>query len=109
MSLNESISMSYKHNNLMAMRKNYWNDDVSERVRHEKIDFQNLLNELNIYVDANEDDAKFLFFSLPSIVIVKGYALGFSHDSVRQLITQHIKTNKQQLQQKSTLKIQYQM
>lgn len=28
--------MSYKHNNLMAMRQNYWNDESSSIVQAEK-------------------------------------------------------------------------
>ena len=101
--------MSYKHNNLMAMRENYWNSDDSIKVSQEKSALQQTLQELGIFEQASIDDAKYVFFGLPSIIIVKGYALGFMHDQVQQLIVQHIQTNRQQLQQRSPLKIQYQM
>ncbi|ANF81834.1 hypothetical protein A3K93_06265 [Acinetobacter sp. NCu2D-2] len=101
--------MSYKHNNLMAMRENYWNDQNSSQVIQEKAALQRTLNQLEVFENASEDDAKYVFFSLPSIIIVKGYALGFLNETVQQLIVQHIQTNKQQLQQRSPLKIQYQM
>lgn len=101
--------MSYKHNNLMAMRENYWNSDDSIKVSQEKSALQQTLQELGIFEQASIDDAKYVFFGLPSIIIVKGYALGFMHDQVQQLIIQHIQTNRQQLQQRSPLKIQYQM
>lgn len=101
--------MSYKHNNLMAMRENYWNSDDSIKISKEKTALQHTLQELGIFEQASIDDAKYVFFGLPSIIIVKGYALGFMHDQVQQLIIQHIQTNKQQLQQRSPLKIQYQM
>ncbi len=95
--------MSYKHNNLMAMRQNYWNDQVSGQVQQEKVFLQSTLIQHGVFSSATLDDAKYLFFGLPSIVIVKGYALGFMHDSVQHLIHQHIQTNKQQLQQRSEL------
>lgn len=104
-----SVIMSYKHNNLMAMRENYWNDQNSSQVIQEKAALQRTLNQLEVFENASEDDAKYVFFSLPSIIIVKGYALGFLNETVQQLIVQHIQTNKQQLQQRSPLKIQYQM
>lgn len=100
--------MSYKHNNLMAMRQNFWNDH-STQVLQEKLYLQNILIEQGVFQDATLDDAKYLFFHLPSIIIVKGYALGFKHEVVKNLIHQHIQTNLQQLQQRSSLKIQYQM
>lgn len=101
--------MSYKHNNLMAMRENYWNSDDSIKVSQEKSALQQTLQALGVFEQPSLDDAKYVFFGLPSIIIVKGYALGFMHDQVQQLIVQHIQTNKQQLQQRSALKIQYQM
>lgn len=101
--------MSYKHNNLMAMRQNYWNDQASSQVQQEKVFLQSTLMQHGVFTDATLEDAKYLFYGLPSIVIVKGYALGFMHDSVQRLIHQHIQTNKQQLQQRSELKIQFQM
>ena len=101
--------MSYKHNNLMAMRENYWNTTDSLKVSQEKLTLQQMLQEHGIFESPSLDDARYVFFGLPSIIIVKGYALGFMHEKVQQLIVQHIQTNKQQLQQRSPLKIQYQM
>lgn len=101
--------MSYKHNNLMAMRQNYWNDKLSSQVQQEKVFLQTTLMQQGVFSSATLEDAKYLFFSLPSIIIVKGYALGFMHETVQNLIYQHIQTNKQQLQQRSELKIQFQM
>ncbi|MDM1244015.1 hypothetical protein [Acinetobacter indicus] len=101
--------MSYKHNNLLAMRQNYWNDNDSPRVLQEKQFLQQVLVEHDIFQDATLDDAKYLFFNLPSIIIVKGYAHGFLHESVQSLILKYIDENKQMLQQKSTLKIKFRM
>lgn len=64
--------MSYKHNNLMAMRQSYWNDNHSDAVLIEKQFFQKILIENGIFENASLDDAKYLFFSLPSVIIVKG-------------------------------------
>ncbi|OTG63532.1 hypothetical protein B9T25_13635 [Acinetobacter sp. ANC 4470] len=101
--------MSYKHNNLMAMRQNYWNDTLSTQVLHEKKFFQEILIQHGIYTTTTEDDAKYLFFSLPSIIIVKGYSLGFQHDAVQAMIFQHIQDNETMLKQKSDIKIQFNM
>lgn len=101
--------MSYKHNNLMAMRQNYWNDTASNQVGVEKRFFQQLLQQCDIFTTPSENDAKYLFFSLPSIVIVKGYALGFMHDSVQSMIIDYIQNNKVILQQKTHVKIQFRM
>ena len=99
--------MSYKHNNLMAMRENYWKDTHSTQVKSEKQFFQHILKEHGICLTPSDDDAKYLFFSLPSIIIVKGYALGFTHDSVRAMIYQHVQNNESTLKQKSNIKIQF--
>jgi hypothetical protein len=101
--------MSYKHNNLMAIRQNYWNDNISNNVLTEKKFLQNLLNDQHIYSNASSEDAKYLFFSLPSIIIVKGYSLGFQHDQVKTLILEFIAKNKDVLKSKSISKIQYRM
>lgn len=101
--------MSYKHNNLMAIRQNYWNDSFSKNVKIEKKFFQTLLNEQHIYADASLEDAKYLFFNLPSIIIVKGYSMGFQNDLVKNMIIEFIDNNKLSLQNKSILKIQYRM
>ena len=53
--------MSYKHNNLMAMRQRYWDDTESSHVNAEKALFQQLLVETEIFPAANLDDAKQLF------------------------------------------------
>lgn len=101
--------MSYKHNNLMAMRQNYWNDTHSAQVESEKQFFQQVLIEHAIYPTPSEEDAKYLFFSLPSIIIVKGYALGFKHGTVQAMIFKHLQTHKTILQHKSDIKIQFRM
>lgn len=93
----------------MAMRQNYWNDTDSAQVANEKQFFQRTLIEHQIYTAPSEDDAKYLFFSLPSIIIVKGYALGFKHDSVQAMIFKHIQDNRSILKQKSNIKIQFRM
>lgn len=69
--------MSYKHNNLMAMRQSYWNDNHSDAVLIEKQFFQKILIENGIFENASLDDAKYLFFSLPSVIIVKGMRMVF--------------------------------
>lgn len=103
-----AYSMSYKHNNLWAMRERYWNDQ-NDTVNSEKLYFQRILEELDVFPEAHVDDAKSLFFSLPSIIIVKGYALGFQHPIVHNLIVKHIQQHKIALQQRNHVKIQYKM
>lgn len=100
--------MSYKHNNLMAMRLNYWSDELSDQVIHEKITLQSILCDNGIFNNATIEDAKYLFFSLPSHIIVKGFAKGFDDESVKSLISLFIQKNKTALICRSTLKIQYQ-
>lgn len=101
--------MSYKHNNLMAMRQNYWNDTHSTQVNLEKNELQNMLNEYGIFEQPSLDDVKYFFFSLPSIIIVKGYALGFANSTVKEMISQFIEQNKSLLMQRTELKISYRM
>jgi hypothetical protein len=101
--------MSYKHNNLLAMREQYWSDEQSPQVQQEKTYFCHLLQELDVYSNPTTEDAKYLFFNLPSIVIVKGYALGFQDPQVYDLILRFIEQYKVQLAQKSCVKIQYKM
>ena len=55
------------------MRQSWWNDESNPSVKIEKQFFQNTLNELGVYEAASLDDVKYFFFSLPSIIIVKGY------------------------------------
>ena len=99
--------MSYKHNDLWAMRERYWHDANSEVVLKEKHFLQTILQDSGVFAAASLEDAKYLFFSLPSVVIVKGYALGFQHQQVQALIVQHIQRHKLQLQQRNHVKIQY--
>ena len=101
--------MSYKHNNLMAMRQNYWNDTDSPQVNLEKNEFKLMLNKYDIFEHPSLEDVKYFFFSLPSIIIVKGYALGFSDRSVKEMIKQFIQQNQAQLRQRTELKIAYRM
>ena len=54
--------MSYKHNNLMAMRTNYWNDTQNPDVLIVKEFLQITLSEQNIYAEPSLADAKYLFF-----------------------------------------------
>jgi len=99
--------MSYKHNDLRAIRQSYWQDQQSDQVQSEKQFFQQLLNTHGIFQNPTLEDAEYLFFSLPSIVIVKGYALGFMDQTVQQMLTTHIVANKQQLSQRKVLKVKY--
>lgn len=101
--------MSYKHNNLMAMRQSYWDDTQSQKVKLEKQYFQQLLVEHNVFPNATLENARTLFFSLPSIIIVKGYALGFTNESVQKLIHQHIESHKTALMQNDTVKIKFRL
>ncbi|MFW2076499.1 hypothetical protein ACG94X_02035 [Acinetobacter sp. ULE_I010] len=101
--------MSYKHNNLMAMRQSWWDDEVNSSVKVEKQFFQLTLTEQGIYDDVTVDDVKYFFFSLPSIIIVKGYALGFTNQQVKNMISQHIQTNRQMLKDRENIKIQFTM
>ncbi|EPR82691.1 hypothetical protein L289_2785 [Acinetobacter gerneri DSM 14967 = CIP 107464 = MTCC 9824] len=93
----------------MAMRQNYWNDSASSSVQQEKQFFQKILSEHGIYPKANLDDAKYFFFSLPSIIIVKGYALGFLDQTVKLMMSEFIEANKSALIQREQMKIQYRM
>lgn len=99
--------MSYKHNNLMAMRVNYWNDASSHHVQSEKSFFQHILNEHQVFQSPTLDDAKYLFFALPSIIIVKGYASSFSDEKVKLLIDQFVISNKTALMSRTEMKITY--
>ena len=93
----------------MAMRQNWWNDAESPNVKIEKQFFQHVLTEQGIFSTATLEDAQYLFFSLPSIIIVKGYATGFQHPSVLKMMTQYIEHNKTQLMRREPIKIQYHM
>lgn len=101
--------MSYKHNNLMAMRQNYWNDEHSSIVSQEKQFLLKTIVEENIFENASIEDAKYIFFNLPSIIIVKGYALGFTNSSVVEMILKYLSENRTELKSKSPLKIKYRL
>lgn len=101
--------MSYKHNNLLAMRQNYWCDEQSQQVQVEKQYFQQLLNEYQVFEHATLEDAKYFFFALPSIIIVKGYALGFMSNLVKKMMLEYILANKSQLSTRQVMKIQFQL
>ncbi|MHA3049006.1 hypothetical protein [Acinetobacter sp. ANC 4641] len=100
--------MSYKHNNLMAIRKHYW-DDSSTQVQQEKQALKHFLECQHIFPDMQEEDLKYFFFSLPSQVIVKGYALGFTHERVKDMLLQHITENKTRLEKRELFKVKYRM
>lgn len=93
----------------MAMREKYWNDSQSAQVKAEKKFLQESLKKYGIYSAPSKDDAKYLFFNLPSIIIVKGYALGFMHETVQAMIFKYIQNHKTQLMQKSAIKMQFRM
>ncbi|MCU4389194.1 hypothetical protein KTH73_00500 [Acinetobacter courvalinii] len=99
--------MSYKHNNLMAMRQNYWDDESSSTVQAEKQFLQDLLIEEGVFKEATPDDTKYFFFTLPSIIIVKAYALGFHNSQVKRMLVKHIHTHRAALMKRATLKIQF--
>jgi len=101
--------MSYKHNNLMAMRQTWWNDEFSPAVQAEKQFFYSILTKQGIYEAPSLDDVKYFFFGLPSIIIVKGYALGFTNQQVQDMIHQHIQSNKHTLSARKEIKIQFRM
>lgn len=91
------------------MRQNYWNDESSANVISEKHYFQQTLIEHGVFESASIEDAKYFFFSLPSIIIVKGYALGFMDHTVKILISKYIHDNKQMLMLRQDIKIQFRM
>ena len=93
----------------MAMRQNYWNDSASPKVGAEKKFFRKILIEQGIFTEPSIEDVKYFFFTLPSIVIVKGYSLGFQDYAVKNLLEKHIQRNKNVLIAKSALQIEYQM
>ena len=90
-------SMSYKHNDLMAMRQRYWQDQT-EAVQAEKCFFQHFLTEQHIYNIASLEDAEYFFFSLPSQIIIKGYAIG-----------DYVQKNRDALSQRLPIKIPYRL
>lgn len=100
------IFMSYKHNNLMAMRQQYWQDQ-SEQVCHEKAALQQLIHEQKLFAQPSLEDAKYVFFQLPSQIIIQGYALGFIHPKVQSLMIAFLSAYKDQLMQKLPFKVAY--
>ncbi len=102
-------SMSYKHNNLMAMRQNYWDDAASPTVQAEKQLLRKMLIDEGVFADASLEDTQYFFFTLPSIIIVKAHALGFQHSQVKRMLIKHIHSNRAALMRKSNLKILFKM
>ena len=98
--------MSYKHNNLMAMRHNYWND-CSEIVQSEKLLLKQLLIEQGIFQKVTLEDVQYFFFSLPSVVIIKAYAVGFHHHDVQRMVVDYIQSNRRALIERAPVKIQF--
>ena len=92
----------------MAMRHRYW-DESSDHVQNEKQFLQQTLIEQGIFSQATLEDVKYFFYTLPSIVIVKAHALGFMHETVQQMLLQHIQANRLDLMQKTELKIRFKM
>lgn len=99
--------MSYKHNDLQAMRQRYWADQSTDSIQQEKYFFQQLLDQQGVFNTATLDDAQYLFFLLPSAVILRGYALGFMHDVVKDMILRYVHAHKVELSQRKPLKIQF--
>ena len=93
----------------MAMRVRYWDDLETNTVQVEKQFLQQLLIEQGVFQAPTLEDVKYFFFSLPSIIIVKGYALGFTSNDIKAMISQYIQENKSSLMQREALKIQYRM
>lgn len=93
----------------MAMRVRYWDDLETNTVQVEKQFLQQLLIEQGVFQTPTLEDVKYFFFSLPSIIIVKGYALGFTNNDIKAMISQYIQENKSSLMQREALKIQYRM
>ena len=75
----------------------------------EKQYLQQFLSEHGVFAHPTPEDARYFFFSLPSIIIVKGYALGFMHETVKRLMQQFILNNKLLLAQRSKLKVQFRL
>lgn len=93
----------------MAMRQTWWDDQSNPQVKQEKGFLQHILTEKGVYPESSLEDVRYFFFTLPSIIIVKGYALGFSHPQVKKMILQHIETNHQMLMNRADVKIQFRM
>lgn len=101
--------MSYKHNDLFAMRERYWSDEESSKVSAEKREFCQILQDAKLFQHPSLEDAKYVFFNLPSIIIIKGYALGFSHPTVKNMILHYISSHAQSLRARDTLKVKFRM
>jgi hypothetical protein len=98
--------MSYKHNNLMAMRKQYWQDQ-SAQVLTEKAALQHLLQQHALFAHPSLEDTQYVFFQLPSQIIIQGYALGFMHEKVQALVVEFLMAQKNQLMQKLPFKVAF--
>lgn len=99
------IRMSYKHNNLMAMRQSYWEDESTASVQAEKEFLRQTLIDEAIFTEATLEDTQYFYFTLPSLIIVKAHALGFHHAQVKRMLIKHIHSNRAALIRKSKLKI----
>ncbi|MEB3753857.1 hypothetical protein [Acinetobacter sp. MD2(2019)] len=98
--------MSYKHNNLMAMRLRYWQEN-SASVQQDKQDLKKFLIAQQLFADVSEQDLHYFFFSLPSQIIIKAHALGFSHHHVVQMMQSYVADHQIQLKNKQSMKIKY--
>jgi hypothetical protein len=101
--------MSYKHNNLMAMRHKFWNEDSSAQANVEKQFLQRFLIEQKVFENATLDDAKYFYFSLPSNIIVKSYGLGFINEAMISLMEQFINEHRTFLINRTEIQIKYRM
>ena len=90
----------------MAMREQYWQDQ-SAQVLTEKAALQQLLQQHAVFQRPTLDDTKYVFFQLPSQIIIQGYALGFMHEKVQGLVVDFLLTQKAQLMQKLAFKVAF--
>ncbi|MEB3766577.1 hypothetical protein [Acinetobacter sp. MD2] len=100
--------MSYKHNNLMAMRLRYW-QEASISVQNNKQSLKVFLEQQQLFSQVSEDELEYFFFSLPSHVVMRAHSLGFDHHQVMAMMTTHIATHRQQLSCRKDIKIKYRL
>lgn len=98
--------VSYKHNNLMAMRVRYWHED-SLTVKQNKQQLKVFLEQQQVFAHVSEQELHYFFFSLPSSIIMKAHTLGFADQQVIEMMTTYIAEHQQQLRNKEELKIKY--
>lgn len=63
--------MSYKHNNLMAMRHSWWDDESTPNVKIEKQFFQQTLTEQGVYDTPSLDDVKYFSLACPALSLLR--------------------------------------